>query len=179
MKPCPFFLEGKCRFDEQSCKFSHGHVVPFSELRPFQDPDFRSVLAPDSLSGSFTWWGGEGDRLTLGWPDISTLDTITVWLMRRSRNLWTTMTRAYEPLHDAYKLLEGEWEGGGKTEDQVSYKKLWSWQIGRFTFWAFKFDQYFVHKHFFLFYIHACAALLMWVESVLQNTQMDCGILPL
>ena len=44
MKPCSFFMEGKCKFSEETCKFSHGHVVSFSELQPFQDPDFRLVL---------------------------------------------------------------------------------------------------------------------------------------
>ncbi|KAM5246527.1 zinc finger CCCH-type with G patch domain-containing protein isoform 3-T3 [Ctenodactylus gundi] len=38
LKPCPFFLEGKCRFKE-NCRFSHGQVVSVDELRPFQDPD--------------------------------------------------------------------------------------------------------------------------------------------
>uniref|UniRef100_A0A8C5KY96 Zinc finger CCCH-type with G patch domain-containing protein n=1 Tax=Jaculus jaculus TaxID=51337 RepID=A0A8C5KY96_JACJA len=38
LKPCPFFLEGKCRFKD-NCRFSHGQVVSVDELRPFQDPD--------------------------------------------------------------------------------------------------------------------------------------------
>ena len=41
MKPCPFFLDGKCKFYGDTCKFSHGHSALFSELQPFQDPDFR------------------------------------------------------------------------------------------------------------------------------------------
>ncbi|XP_004430240.1 PREDICTED: zinc finger CCCH-type with G patch domain-containing protein [Ceratotherium simum simum] len=44
LKPCPFFLEGKCRFQE-SCRFSHGQVVSVDELRPFQDPDLSSLKA--------------------------------------------------------------------------------------------------------------------------------------
>lgn len=43
MKPCSFFLEANCKFSEQECKFSHGHVVPLSRLRPFQEPDYRWV----------------------------------------------------------------------------------------------------------------------------------------
>ncbi|KAM4692125.1 zinc finger CCCH-type with G patch domain-containing protein [Rhinophrynus dorsalis] len=42
MKPCPYFLDGKCRFNE-SCRFSHGQVVPVNELRPFEDPDLGSL----------------------------------------------------------------------------------------------------------------------------------------
>lgn len=44
LKPCPFFLEGKCRFKE-NCRFSHGHVVSVDELRPFQDPDLSLLKA--------------------------------------------------------------------------------------------------------------------------------------
>lgn len=41
MKPCPFFLDGKCKFDSSTCKFSHGHVVLFSELLTYQEPDYK------------------------------------------------------------------------------------------------------------------------------------------
>ncbi|VTJ56730.1 Hypothetical predicted protein [Marmota monax] len=44
LKPCPFFLEGKCRFKD-SCRFSHGQVVSVDELRPFQDPDLSLLQA--------------------------------------------------------------------------------------------------------------------------------------
>ncbi|XP_011372384.1 zinc finger CCCH-type with G patch domain-containing protein [Pteropus vampyrus] len=44
LKPCPFFLEGRCRFKE-NCRFSHGQVVPVTELRPFQEPDLSSLQA--------------------------------------------------------------------------------------------------------------------------------------
>ncbi|XP_072270433.1 zinc finger CCCH-type with G patch domain-containing protein [Pyxicephalus adspersus] len=42
MKPCPYFLEGKCHFDE-NCRFSHGQVVPVSELQVFEEPDISSL----------------------------------------------------------------------------------------------------------------------------------------
>ncbi|KAJ7417471.1 Zinc finger CCCH-type with G patch domain-containing protein [Willisornis vidua] len=38
LKPCPFFLDDKCRFKE-NCRFSHGQVVSVEELQPFQEPD--------------------------------------------------------------------------------------------------------------------------------------------
>ncbi|XP_049633695.1 zinc finger CCCH-type with G patch domain-containing protein [Suncus etruscus] len=44
LKPCPFFLDGKCRFQD-SCRFSHGQVVSVDELRPFQAPDLSSLQA--------------------------------------------------------------------------------------------------------------------------------------
>ncbi|XP_069607172.1 zinc finger CCCH-type with G patch domain-containing protein [Ranitomeya imitator] len=42
MKPCPYFLDGKCRFNE-NCRFSHGQVVPVSELRVFEEPDLSNL----------------------------------------------------------------------------------------------------------------------------------------
>ncbi|KAJ8390130.1 hypothetical protein AAFF_G00110040 [Aldrovandia affinis] len=42
MKPCPFFLEDKCRFME-NCRFSHGEVVAVSELREFQYSDLSNL----------------------------------------------------------------------------------------------------------------------------------------
>ncbi|NXI40248.1 ZGPAT protein, partial [Galbula dea] len=46
LKPCPFFLEDKCRFKE-NCRFSHGQVVSVEELQPFQEPNL-SRLEVDS-----------------------------------------------------------------------------------------------------------------------------------
>ncbi|XP_005807707.1 zinc finger CCCH-type with G patch domain-containing protein [Xiphophorus maculatus] len=42
MKPCPFYLEDKCRFQE-NCRFSHGEVVYVSELREFLDCDLSNL----------------------------------------------------------------------------------------------------------------------------------------
>ncbi|CAF91942.1 unnamed protein product [Tetraodon nigroviridis] len=42
MKPCPFYLEGKCRFLD-SCRFSHGEVVCVSELREFLEFDLSKL----------------------------------------------------------------------------------------------------------------------------------------
>ncbi|XP_022107941.1 zinc finger CCCH-type with G patch domain-containing protein-like [Acanthaster planci] len=40
MRPCPYFLEGTCRFTTEDCRFSHGYVVKLSELHAFKEPDF-------------------------------------------------------------------------------------------------------------------------------------------
>uniref|UniRef100_A0A3B4G7E3 Zinc finger CCCH-type with G patch domain-containing protein n=1 Tax=Pundamilia nyererei TaxID=303518 RepID=A0A3B4G7E3_9CICH len=42
MKPCPFYLEDKCRFQD-NCRFSHGEVVYVSELREFLDSDLSNL----------------------------------------------------------------------------------------------------------------------------------------
>ncbi|XP_051532197.1 zinc finger CCCH-type with G patch domain-containing protein-like [Myxocyprinus asiaticus] len=42
MKPCGFFLEGKCRFMD-NCRYSHGMVVCVSELRNFMEADISNM----------------------------------------------------------------------------------------------------------------------------------------
>ncbi|NXE57183.1 ZGPAT protein, partial [Casuarius casuarius] len=42
LKPCPFFLDDKCRFKE-NCRFSHGQVVAVEELQPFQEPNLSTL----------------------------------------------------------------------------------------------------------------------------------------
>ncbi|TRY98694.1 hypothetical protein DNTS_004808 [Danionella cerebrum] len=42
MKPCGFYLEGKCRFME-NCRYSHGEVVYVSELREFLEADISNM----------------------------------------------------------------------------------------------------------------------------------------
>ncbi|XP_008289628.1 zinc finger CCCH-type with G patch domain-containing protein [Stegastes partitus] len=42
MKPCPFYLEDKCRFPD-NCRFSHGEVVSVSELRDFVECDLSNL----------------------------------------------------------------------------------------------------------------------------------------
>ncbi|XP_077470957.1 zinc finger CCCH-type with G patch domain-containing protein [Stigmatopora argus] len=47
MKPCPYYLEDKCRFQE-NCRFSHGEVVYVSELREFVDCDLSNLMEGSS-----------------------------------------------------------------------------------------------------------------------------------
>ncbi|XP_017266717.1 zinc finger CCCH-type with G patch domain-containing protein [Kryptolebias marmoratus] len=42
MKPCPFYLEDKCLFQD-NCRFSHGEVVYVSELREFLECDLSKL----------------------------------------------------------------------------------------------------------------------------------------
>ena len=57
MKPCPFFLNGKCRFEVDDCSYSHGHLVAQSDILPYREPDHASLgvgaicLAQDEDSG--------------------------------------------------------------------------------------------------------------------------------
>ncbi|XP_065200401.1 zinc finger CCCH-type with G patch domain-containing protein [Planococcus citri] len=54
MIPCNYFLDGDCKFSDERCRFSHGYVVSFSDLKEYKEPDFSlikeniQVLAKDT-----------------------------------------------------------------------------------------------------------------------------------
>ena len=47
MKICPFYLEGKCKYSEEDCQLSHGHLIHIDELREYEQPDVTYVCL---------WW---------------------------------------------------------------------------------------------------------------------------
>ncbi|XP_053987563.1 zinc finger CCCH-type with G patch domain-containing protein-like [Hylaeus volcanicus] len=43
MLPCPYYLDGKCKFSDEDCRFSHGELVPLSSIQEYREPDFISI----------------------------------------------------------------------------------------------------------------------------------------
>ncbi|KMQ88384.1 zinc finger ccch-type with g patch domain-containing [Lasius niger] len=43
MIPCPYFLDGSCKFSDENCHYSHGEIVPFSSLKEYKEPDFHNI----------------------------------------------------------------------------------------------------------------------------------------
>ena len=43
MVPCPFFLEGRCRFTDDKCKYSHGENCRIAELKEFVAPSYQGL----------------------------------------------------------------------------------------------------------------------------------------
>lgn len=43
MLPCPYYLDGKCKFSDKDCRFSHGELVPLSSIQEYREPDFQSI----------------------------------------------------------------------------------------------------------------------------------------
>ncbi|KAK9310675.1 hypothetical protein QLX08_000011 [Tetragonisca angustula] len=43
MLPCPYYLDGKCKFSDEDCRFSHGELVPLSSIKEYREPDFQSI----------------------------------------------------------------------------------------------------------------------------------------
>ncbi len=57
MVPCPFFLRGKCRFEADSCLYSHGEVVALSEIKEFEEPNFDTLAEGSAvLANSGEYW---------------------------------------------------------------------------------------------------------------------------
>ncbi|XP_011702720.1 PREDICTED: zinc finger CCCH-type with G patch domain-containing protein [Wasmannia auropunctata] len=43
MIPCPFFLNGSCKFSDENCHYCHGEIVLFSSLQEYKEPDFHNI----------------------------------------------------------------------------------------------------------------------------------------
>ncbi|KAF6205693.1 hypothetical protein GE061_019866 [Apolygus lucorum] len=43
MVPCPYYLDEKCNYGDEKCKFSHGYLVKFSQIREFKEPNFSKL----------------------------------------------------------------------------------------------------------------------------------------
>lgn len=43
MLPCPYYLDGKCKFSDEGCMYSHGELVPLSSIQEYREPDFQNI----------------------------------------------------------------------------------------------------------------------------------------
>lgn len=43
MLPCPFYLEGDCKFNDEKCRFSHGELVSLNSLKEYREPNFSEL----------------------------------------------------------------------------------------------------------------------------------------
>ncbi|XP_076281491.1 zinc finger CCCH-type with G patch domain-containing protein isoform X1 [Lasioglossum baleicum] len=43
MLPCPYYLNGNCKFSDEDCRFSHGELVLLSSIQEYREPDFQSI----------------------------------------------------------------------------------------------------------------------------------------
>nr|XP_002128291.3 zinc finger CCCH-type with G patch domain-containing protein-like isoform X1 [Ciona intestinalis] len=48
MMSCPYYLEDKCRYSNDDCKYSHGCYVSLYTLHPFHQPDFNNFTPGSS-----------------------------------------------------------------------------------------------------------------------------------
>ncbi|XP_050665384.1 zinc finger CCCH-type with G patch domain-containing protein isoform X1 [Leptidea sinapis] len=43
MIPCPYYLNGDCKFDDDQCRYSHGSIVQLSNLKEAIEPNFEGL----------------------------------------------------------------------------------------------------------------------------------------
>ncbi|XP_078045261.1 zinc finger CCCH-type with G patch domain-containing protein [Augochlora pura] len=43
MLPCPYYLDGKCKFSDEECRFSHGEIVLLSSIQEYREPEYQSI----------------------------------------------------------------------------------------------------------------------------------------
>ncbi|XP_023934497.2 zinc finger CCCH-type with G patch domain-containing protein isoform X2 [Bicyclus anynana] len=43
MLPCPFYLNGECKFSDEQCRYSHGDVVQLSNLKEAIEPNYANI----------------------------------------------------------------------------------------------------------------------------------------
>ncbi|XP_013144280.1 PREDICTED: zinc finger CCCH-type with G patch domain-containing protein [Papilio polytes] len=43
MLPCPFYLDGECKFSDEQCRYSHGALVQLSSLKEAIEPNYESI----------------------------------------------------------------------------------------------------------------------------------------
>ncbi|CAL8143631.1 unnamed protein product [Orchesella dallaii] len=64
---CPFYKEDKCKFSDQDCNFSHGEVVPLSQLREYNEPDYSSIVPGSRVYAKYhddLWYKATVQKIT-------------------------------------------------------------------------------------------------------------------
>ncbi len=74
MVACPFFMDGKCRFGEDECRYSHGEAIRLVDLREFVEPDFSTLVKGSSVLAKRTGPGGGGDKEKEVWSHATVLE---------------------------------------------------------------------------------------------------------
>ncbi|KAL4706809.1 hypothetical protein ACJJTC_010043 [Scirpophaga incertulas] len=64
MLPCPFYLDGDCRFEDEKCRYSHGNLVPLSNLKDAIEPNFESIKVGSRILMKLKPPDGEDTSLT-------------------------------------------------------------------------------------------------------------------
>ncbi|XP_014663154.1 PREDICTED: zinc finger CCCH-type with G patch domain-containing protein-like [Priapulus caudatus] len=54
MLACPYYLDDKCRFSDEECRYSHGHTVELRSLREYQELDFSLLTEGSKCLSRYT-----------------------------------------------------------------------------------------------------------------------------
>lgn len=88
MKPCPFFLDGHCKFDTEKCRFSHGYSVKYSDLEEYFLPDYSNVQRDTKCLAKYKdglWYTAvvekciDGSKFVVKYDACGTADTLAAY----------------------------------------------------------------------------------------------------
>ncbi|KAK7489815.1 hypothetical protein BaRGS_00018997, partial [Batillaria attramentaria] len=54
MLPCKFYLDGRCRFSDDQCRYSHGYTVQLEKLREYVEADHSTVAVGKKCLAQYT-----------------------------------------------------------------------------------------------------------------------------
>ncbi|XP_050297214.1 zinc finger CCCH-type with G patch domain-containing protein [Anthonomus grandis grandis] len=71
MLPCPYYFDMKkdCHYDEDSCQYSHGQLVNYSDLRSYMEPKFENLTIGSNVIAKQSdgiWYKGKITRMSKG-----------------------------------------------------------------------------------------------------------------
>ncbi|XP_065830314.1 zinc finger CCCH-type with G patch domain-containing protein-like [Oscarella lobularis] len=117
MIPCPYYLDNKCKFSDEKCRGSHGHIVNVEDLDPYVEPDFTQlVLASRCLvkQDDNLWHAGTISAVVDGHYQIK-LDALNKEVAAGPQDLFPLEEEEEEEDND--DIEEGEGEQGREEED--------------------------------------------------------------
>lgn len=105
MQPCPYFLEGNCKYSDEKCHYSHGHIVRLDEVQDFKYETVVCTMLLDSVKPHYfftvTQITAKLLKVVQCWPstkmNCGTEVLLKTLLKRRSflSNSYTVMTYCY------------------------------------------------------------------------------------
>ncbi len=112
MAPCPFYLDGRCRFDADECRYSHGHSVALSDLQEFVEPDFSSLTCGSVVLARDESEKGPAQKKVTLWKRATVLETlgetVKVHFSQSSKDFVTLPLDSVFPLDEASTHDDGD-----------------------------------------------------------------------
>lgn len=54
MLTCRFFLSGRCKYSDDECRFSHGKIVPISDIKEYREPQHDTIVTGSRVLVQYT-----------------------------------------------------------------------------------------------------------------------------
>ncbi|XP_045024732.1 zinc finger CCCH-type with G patch domain-containing protein isoform X3 [Daphnia magna] len=69
MQPCPYYLEGNCKYSDDKCHYSHGYAVRLDEVQDLSDPDYSQIIEGCMVLAKYKddlWYKGRVEDIIKG-----------------------------------------------------------------------------------------------------------------